>query len=254
MPPHEWYARMLWHAVWVGDEAGSLTQELAPVLGFENDAEGLVRNTWFAMVKISLVDAAPLAAALAANDVPAYFKQQVALGAAGRQPVVGPVADCKALNAQPERIDAMACRDVRDEAPRPLSTFAKAGDAQPETHACTVADEIHGRKLCGNTLFKNGNFEGAIARYAEALERAGTGSWRFLATQSILYSNTAQCYLNLERWNEARRAATTAHKLDPSNEKAQARKEKAEEALMGKLKGIDRDARQRELKETCSQQ
>uniref|UniRef100_A0AC34QEJ1 Uncharacterized protein n=1 Tax=Panagrolaimus sp. JU765 TaxID=591449 RepID=A0AC34QEJ1_9BILA len=89
----------------------------------------------------------------------------------------------------------------------------------------------------GNRLFKEKEFVLATEKYREALtildtlllkEKPGDTEWTELDKKNIpLYLNLSQCYLNLNRFYEARGAAEEALKRDPGNEKALYRRAKS---------------------------
>eukprot|EP00758_Cryptobia_borreli_P006132 Tbor_TRINITY_DN5089_c0_g1::TRINITY_DN5089_c0_g1_i1::g.14278::m.14278 len=111
-------------------------------------------------------------------------------------------------------------------------------------------------KNAANTLFYEGKFKDAIRVYKEALLASGEAPFALPLRPviSVIYSNISQAELNLGEFAKARRAASTALKFNPQNEKAKSRMKLAENKLMISLDSIDKEARTAGLKEQCGGQ
>ena len=64
-----------------------------------------------------------------------------------------------------------------------------------------LADKLHKE---GNALFSQGKYLEAINLYKECLKKSKDDKSR----QEIIYRNLAQCYINLQKYKEAVKAAT----------------------------------------------
>ena len=83
-----------------------------------------------------------------------------------------------------------------------------------------LANDLKSR---GNTHFKEKDYESAIKNYSDAIQLRND--------DSILYSNRAQCYLNLERYYEAIEDCDNALRLNPLFTKAFYRRASANKQL-----------------------
>eukprot|EP01084_Bolivina_argentea_P051910 95410_1 len=83
----------------------------------------------------------------------------------------------------------------------------------------------------GNTLFKEGNFAGAIEKYSDAIKRN--------PKDHRLYSNRATCFCKLMTWEAAMADCETAIKLDGTFVKAYIRKGKIHHCLKQYHKALD---------------
>ena len=118
-------------------------------------------------------------------------------------------------------------------------------------------DAVKAIKDEGNARFPAKEYEAAIGHYDRAIKQLASDEGSSSADGapellSILHSNTAQCHIFQGEWNLARKSAKTAVRLDGNNAKAQMRLETAEAKLMEKLSGIEREARENSIKETCA--
>jgi tetratricopeptide (TPR) repeat protein len=76
----------------------------------------------------------------------------------------------------------------------------------------------------GNTLFKKGDYDGALRKYSAALE--------FDGGDKFAHANAAAALLKMERWEAAAEAAREALKIDPGFVKARYRLDEAEGMLV----------------------
>merc|ERR1719231_1616397 len=91
---------------------------------------------------------------------------------------------------------------------REQSAAASAAQKQAEqTAEGRAAARIEFKRNEGNTAFKAGNYQQAAVFYTEALTLD--------ASQHVLYSNRAQCFLKTGRYEQARLDATECTKLAP---------------------------------------
>ena len=112
-----------------------------------------------------------------------------------------------------------------------IASGLAAGKLVPYPHAEKPASHLANAtalKDLGNTSFKASSLEPAIDLYADAIlaasaaipaKDAGTEATA-VALLVSLHSNTAACYLKLERWMEVVASATCAIDLDATNAKA----------------------------------
>lgn len=94
-------------------------------------------------------------------------------------------------------------------------------------------------------LFKEQNIEGALQMYLSALTLLDTCDQNSIDSldRGILYSNAAQCALNLKRWDNAITYTTAALNASPNNVKALYRRALAYEAVENYVEAV-RDAKQ----------
>jgi len=78
----------------------------------------------------------------------------------------------------------------------------------------------------GNSAFKEGRFEEALAHYSKALELTTTPS-----EKSVLHSNRAACFAQNQNWSEGLKECNKALEYDPKNVKALLRRGLAYEGL-----------------------
>ena len=115
---------------------------------------------------------------------------------------------------------------------------AAAMQASLETKLITQEDMCKARdfKAGGNTLFQKGNFDEAIAQYAEGMthlrgraDEVDAAEWKSLST--TLFLNRAQAYLKLGRPRDAEGDCTTVLQADPTSLKAYYRRATARRTL-----------------------
>ncbi|EJD45726.1 hypothetical protein AURDEDRAFT_184642 [Auricularia subglabra TFB-10046 SS5] len=80
-----------------------------------------------------------------------------------------------------------------------------------------MAPDAAALKAEGNALFQKARFAEAHAKYTEAIAATAAED---VAGRTVLYSNRAQCGLNLKRWSDAKFDAAEALLLDRHNQKA----------------------------------
>lgn len=125
------------------------------------------------------------------------------------------IADCGTLETLPEVVPAED-GDVFPDYPEDVEP------AMDDTKRIEAGEAI---RQIGNTHFKNGAYEVAIEKYQKAV--------RFLVqvekqdlhpelNEKLIacHNNTAMCAIKLGKWADARRAASLALDLDPTNAKA----------------------------------
>ncbi|KAM3175839.1 hypothetical protein ACTXT7_007742 [Hymenolepis weldensis] len=98
-----------------------------------------------------------------------------------------------------------------------------------------ICEELHKK---GNSFFSEGKYQQAIDSYKECLENVSDDRKR----QQVVNRNLAQCYLNLNKYNEAVQAANKALCICPTDTKALYRRSLAYEKL-GELKESIVDAK-----------
>ena len=98
---------------------------------------------------------------------------------------------------------------------------------ETDTNTATVHQER------GNSLFREGDYDGAIAAYSAALREAvslyAAGEEAMLC--AVLLSNRAACYLHVQRPSLAARDALLASRLSPNYAKAHYRLARALEQM-----------------------
>jgi peptidyl-prolyl isomerase D len=128
------------------------------------------------------------------------------------------IANCGTLEAS--EIPAVAVSVDGDQFPDyPADLETTLSDKQ-------MTDAAESISKIGNTYFGSGNFQAAIAKYAKTI-RYCTAINKSSANAEVLdkkvatcYSNTAMCYIKLNKWPECRIAATEALAIEPRNVKA----------------------------------
>jgi len=97
-----------------------------------------------------------------------------------------------------------------------------------------------GLKEEGNSLVKKKLYNDAVQRYEKGIDILDKADGQPILRQeveqmiqmkAVLFSNIAQCMINLELWRRANEAATASLKLDEANVKALNRRSRAREAL-----------------------
>uniref|UniRef100_A0A7S1L8M2 peptidylprolyl isomerase n=2 Tax=Neobodo designis TaxID=312471 RepID=A0A7S1L8M2_NEODS len=130
------------------------------------------------------------------------------------------VVDCGALEALPELVppaDGDVDADYPQDAHPPLSDADKM----------VAAERV---RLLGNKAFSSGDYLLAVDKYEKALRylAAAIPTSAIAPTikekQLACHNNAAQCFLKLERFPDARAAASRALDIDPSNAKARFRR------------------------------
>eukprot|EP00944_MAST-04C_sp_MAST-4C-sp1_P001942 g1942.t1 len=88
---------------------------------------------------------------------------------------------------------------------------------QAEMSVAEAKEKAAEIKSEGNTLFKNGDFDGAAKKYTDALKviKQVTGEG-----DSVLYANRAAAYMGMKRWVPACRDGILSADCDPDNWKA----------------------------------
>lgn len=84
-------------------------------------------------------------------------------------------------------------------------------------------------KRRGNEQYGKGEYEGALASYAEALAELPPDAAG--AEAAALHSNSAMCHIKAERWDDAKASCTRALAAEPNNAKALLRRSLANERL-----------------------
>jgi hypothetical protein len=261
----------------LGGANAAFPEDIANVFGVGGDG-GASRAPLMAAWKWLLGPSGLLTALDVARSLQSGTVSQLVLGAcqeaaAARPPLWKSNADC----AEVARI-AAATNDTAATAStfKPLTEDAIAGWSKDRVcfaetafrSASAESDWAHGEavqhKNAGNVHYTAGAFQAAIGCYAEgitALACATDSNGRTAAVRrwswglaAILHSNTAQAHLCAGDAASARRAAATALKFDPVNEKALHRKTTAEAALQAKLGTIEQSARESALKDMCGSQ
>nr|CDS25299.1 protein unc 45 A [Hymenolepis microstoma] len=98
-----------------------------------------------------------------------------------------------------------------------------------------ICEELHKK---GNSFFSEGKYQQAIDSYKECLKNSSDDRKR----QQVVNRNLAQCYLNLNKYNEAVQTASEALKICPTDTKALFRRSVAFEK-QGELKESIEDAK-----------
>lgn len=152
------------------------------------------------------------------------------------KPVV--IADCGVVAELPPVVPA-ADGDVDPEYPE---------DAEPELNNSQLIEAGERIRQLGNQCFGRSEFEAATAKYTKAvryLEAAiptSADGDALTEKKAACHSNSAMCFLKLEKWSDARQAASLALELQPSNTKALFRR------ALAALRGGDSDTAIEDLK------
>eukprot|EP01084_Bolivina_argentea_P161268 280765_1 len=89
-----------------------------------------------------------------------------------------------------------------------------------------------GEKRKGNEQFVKNNFAKAIEHYSNALDLVKDIKDFDSSQRSILYANKAECFIRLEKYNDAIPCCDSSLRYDSSNIKARFRRAKANEKLL----------------------
>ncbi|KAG5467058.1 hypothetical protein LSCM1_01239 [Leishmania martiniquensis] len=125
------------------------------------------------------------------------------------------IAGCGVLEAVPDAVPA-ADGDMYPDYPE---------DAEPPMDDAQRIDAGEAIRLIGNTYFKNAAYDVAIDKYAKAvryLNQVENKDGHPEADEKLIacYNNNAMCAIKLQRWSEARHAASLALDVDARNAKA----------------------------------
>lgn len=127
------------------------------------------------------------------------------------------IADCGVLEALPDAV-AAADGDIDPDWPQDWPSGTPTDNEKLE-----AAERV---RTLGNQLFGKQQFEDAVEKYSKAFryldEVIETSAIRATLDEKKLacHSNTAMCFIRLEKWNNALQAANCALRIEPSNAKA----------------------------------
>jgi peptidyl-prolyl isomerase D len=166
------------------------------------------------------------------------------------------VVDCGAFDQLPE-LSPPADGDVDADFPQ---------DAHPPmTDAGKVAAAERVRQL-GNKAFASGDFSHAVDKYEKALRYLSAAiptsamAAAIKEKQLACHNNSAQCFLKLEKFSDARASSTRALDLDPQNAKARFRRGLAlagmhdyDEAAADLKKCLEQDPSNQEIAQRLAQ-
>jgi tetratricopeptide (TPR) repeat protein len=267
------------------EAGGKLDPALSAVLGAD---DAVVASAWAHFLSRELITVQELSAALRDDAVAHVFQATVdatAVAALPRWSKCRPAADLARScsdDGEQQRAPASDSRfPFASSSTLPLLDAVDPADAAVViAGACSAAARPEALRLkdAGNAHFGSRRYAEALAAYKEGIAALTTpaattatpgvsvgtasssGSSAAVISKpnwslgAVLFSNAAQAHIMLEEWAAARRAASAALVLDPSNEKAQFRKQKAQEAIEAKLGGIDKEARMAAMQNMCAQQ
>ncbi|KAK9837257.1 hypothetical protein WJX81_002109 [Elliptochloris bilobata] len=110
------------------------------------------------------------------------------------------------------------------------ATAAASAAASPGSVAAGAQDTAKADELrqSGNKLYGSGDYEGALALYAKALEAVPEAA---VQQRAVVHANAAAAHLKLAQWAEAAKAASAALEAAPGHEKALLRRAAAYEEL-----------------------
>ena len=198
------------------------------------------------------------------RHVPSMVQQRDAMAMAAEQREGGTRTDADSVLSAPEDHDVVVARHACGEGALVLfcdvsmepatvqlclSFCRTASPALPADGAARLDDDecarAAERKAKGNAAFGTRDYAAAVTAYGEALgvygDRGGAaGVQREEKVKTS--SNLAECFLKLERWEEAAVAASDALALAPTHTKSLVRRAKAA-ARLGEIEGAMRDLR-----------
>ena len=218
-----------------------------------------VYAVWSRFIKYGLLTPREVMDALRAKSLKNLFVASVKVYAATNKPLWSPVGPAVSLLAHGEEQLEKLNFDTSYDPDSAGIDVTFPGHFQSledlESPGGTLLD-LCKEKQEGNAHFQAGRLDEALECYDQALACAGEEPFavQIRPQVAIVYSNIAQCYIRQERWSEARRAASTACKFDPTNEKAKARHEAASAKLVSILEDKDKARRMDDMKQQCGQQ
>lgn len=101
-----------------------------------------------------------------------------------------------------------------------MASESGSADEGVEGTEVNVHALVEDKKASGNDKFREGDVEGALSLYTEAVQLLCDSGLQGIPLWPILASNQALCLLKLERFAEAEDRASAALVADPANSKA----------------------------------